>query len=526
VSHSVLDLQFLLQQYLINLVRGAYSIVRRKGGRAISEAIFKDIAERTHGDVYIGVVGPVRVGKSTFVKKVMEAVVLPNMLDEAERRRAQDELPQSSPGPNIMTAEPKFVPANATQIAVGEPGLAFQIRLADCVGYVIDGVKGYEDENGPKLVHTPWHTEAIPFQEAAKIGTDKVIRDHANIGVVVTTDGSVNGISRGAAEKAEAEIIEQLQGIGKPFVVVLNSQFPRQQETQALKDELILRYNVPVIATSIDQLQVHDIYTILEEVLYEFPIQTIEVEKPDWLDVLDTTHPINVELTDAIEEQLQYVTKIRDVQRASEGLKNLAFIEQSDVEHVDAGIGSATIRVTLHNDVYKDVCSEWLDEPIDTKKDWLLFIKEAAEAKDSQLRFREAIEEAREHGYGVTLPKMQEFEPSAPELIKQNNFYGVRLKATAPSYHIIRVDMESEFAPLIGSEFHSQQLLKDLKHAYIHDREALWQTQLFGTPLHEVLKEGIRYKTDAVPKSAKKRMRQTIERMVNEGERGLVTFIL
>lgn len=498
-----------------------------KGGSAIGEAIFKDIAERTHGDVYIGVVGPVRVGKSTFVKKVMEAVVLPNMLDEAERRRAQDELPQSSPGPMIMTAEPKFVPANATRIAVGgDTGLSFQIRLADCVGYVIDGVKGYEDENGPKLVHTPWHTEPIPFQEAAKIGTDKVIRDHANIGVVITTDGTVNGISRAAAEKAEEEIIDQLQEIGKPFVVVLNSQYPRQKEALALKDELMLRYNVPVIAASIDQLQVHDIYKILEEALFEFPIQTMEVEKPDWLDVLDSTHHVNVALSEALEEQLQSVTKIRDVHRAAEALKNVPFIESSEVEHVDAGIGSATIRVSVHGDVYKEVCSEWLDTPIDTKKEWLLFIKEAAEAKESQKRFQEAIVAARDHGYGVTLPMIQEFEPSVPELIKQNNFYGVRMKASAPSYHIIRIDMESEFAPLIGSEFHSQQLLKDLKYAYMHDREALWQTQLFGTPLHEVLKEGIRYKMDAVPASAKKRMRQTIERMVNEGDRGLVTFII
>lgn len=471
-------------------------------------------------------VGPVRVGKSTFVKKVMEAVVLPNMIDEAERRRAQDELPQSSPGSMIMTVEPKFVPANATRVSLGEPGLSFQIRLADCVGYVIEGVKGYADENGPKLVHTPWHSEPIPFQEAAKIGTDKVIRDHANIGVVITTDGTVNGVTRAAAEKAETEIIEQLQDIGKPFVVVLNSQYPRQQYTQDLKDELMLRYNVPVIATSIEQLHVHDIYTILEEALFEFPIQTMEVEKPDWLDVLDSSHPLNVELSEALDEQLQSVTKIRDVQRASEALKNVAFIENSEVEHVDAGSGSATIRISIDDDVYKEACSEWLDSPIDTKKEWLLFIKEASEAKESQLRFKEAIEQARDHGYGVTLPMMQEFEPSAPELIKQNNFYGVRMKATAPSYHIIRVDMESEFAPLIGSEFHSQQLLKDLKFAYMHDREALWQTQLFGTPLHEVLKEGIRYKTDAVPASAKKRMRQTIERMVNEGERGLVTFIL
>ncbi|MET4560985.1 stage IV sporulation protein A [Lysinibacillus parviboronicapiens] len=492
----------------------------------MSEAVFKEIAERTNGDVYIGVVGPVRVGKSTFVKKVMEAVVLPNIVDNTERMRAQDELPQSSPGPVIMTAEPKFVPAQATRIAVGEDEMSFQIRLADCVGYVIDGTKGYEDENGPKFVHTPWHTEPIPFQEAAKIGTDKVIRDHANIGIVVTTDGTVNGIQRHAAEKAEEEIVNQLKEIGKPFVILLNCQMPAREETVQLRNELFERYNVPVIAISIDQMRASDIQYILQEALFEFPIRTIEVEKPDWLDVLDATHPLNVALIDSMEEVLSSVMKIRDVQQASDAFKAIDFIDQSEVVHVDSGIGTAVIRVSLQGELYKAVCNEWLDEPIETKRDWLLFIKEAAEAKEAQKRFKEAINEADSSGYGVTLPMMQEFEPTAPELIKQNNFYGVRMKAKAPSYHIIRVDMESEFAPLIGSEFHSQQLLKDLNHAYLHDRDALWQTQLFGTPLHEVLKEGIRYKMNAVPPTAKKRMRQTIERMVNEGERGLVTFIL
>ncbi|MEG0449188.1 MAG: stage IV sporulation protein A [Lysinibacillus sp.] len=492
----------------------------------MTEAVFKEIAERTNGDVYIGVVGPVRVGKSTFVKKVMESVVIPNIVDDTERMRAQDELPQSSPGPVIMTAEPKFVPAQATRISVGDDALSFQIRLADCVGYVIEGTKGYEDENGPKFVHTPWHTEAIPFQEAAKIGTDKVIRDHANIGVVITTDGTVNGINRNAAQKAEEEIVAQLKEIGKPFVIVLNCQMPAREETIHLRNELLEKYEVPVIPISIDQMRPQDIQFILQEALFEFPIRTIEVEKPDWLDVLEPTHELNAALVDSMESILQSVTKIRDVQLASDAFKDLDFISNSEVVHVDAGVGTAIIRVSIKGELYKAVCNEWLDEPIESKKDWLLYIKESAEAKEAQKRFREAINDARKDGYGVTLPMMQEFEPTAPELIKQNNFYGVRMKASAPSFHIIRIDMESEFAPLIGSEFHSQQLLKDLKHAYLHDRDALWQTQLFGTPLHEVLKEGIRYKMSAVPNSSKKRMRQTIERMVNEGERGLVTFIL
>lgn len=476
--------------------------------------------------MYIGVVGPVRVGKSTFVKKVMESIVLPNILHEDDRRRALDELPQSSPGPIIMTAEPKFVPAQAAPIAIGDNGLAFKVRLADCVGYIIDGARGYEDENGPKYVHTPWQTEAIPFQDAAKIGTDKVIRDHANIGIVVTTDGTVNGIDRNAAKVAEEAIVDQLKEIGKPFVVVLNSTMPAREETRNLRNELFEKYEVPVIATSIDQLTVPDIAYILQEALYEFPIEYIEVEKPDWLDVLDSTHYLHETLSLAIGDMMANVEKIRDVDRATAFLKEIDFVEDCNVEHVDAGLGVATIRLSIENDVYKAVCNEWLEQPIDSKKEWLLFVKEASEAKKAQARFRDAIEQARADGYGVTLPTLDEFEPNEPELIKQNNFYGVRMKAKAPSYHIIRVDMESEFAPLIGSEFHSQQLLKDLQHAYEFDRDSLWQTQLFGTPLHEVLKESIRYKMNTVPATAKKRMRQTIERMVNEGDRGLITFII
>lgn len=498
----------------------------RKGGAQISEHIFHQLAERTNGDVYIGVVGPVRVGKSTFVKKVMEAIVIPNIVNEDDRKRALDELPQSSPGPVIMTAEPKFVPAQSTQVNVGEHDLAFRIRLADCVGYVIDGVRGYEDENGPKLVHTPWHEEPIPFQEAARIGTDKVIRDHANIGIVVTTDGTVNGIKRSAAEIAEIQIIEQLQAIGKPFVIVLNSSLPAHKDTLRLRNELIERYNVPVHSVAIDQLGKQDIAHILQEALYEFPVEEIEVEKPDWLDVLDSSHPLHITLAEAVEHMEASIGKIRDVEHAANVLKQIDFVDSCDIQQVDAGLGVATVRISISSDTFKEVCNEWLTEPIETKKDWLLFIKEAAQAKQEQGRFREAIKQARETGYGVTLPEIDEFTPTEPELIKQNNFYGVRMKAKAASYHIIRIDMTSEFSPLIGSEFHSQQLLKDLQHAFEYDRQALWETQLFGTPLHEVLKESIRYKTNSIPKSGKERMRLTIERMVNEGDRGIVTFVI
>ncbi|MFG3612016.1 stage IV sporulation protein A [Rummeliibacillus sp. G93] len=492
----------------------------------MSQEVYEQMATRTNGDIYIGVVGPVRVGKSTFTKRVMDIMVLPNMEDEKERQRAQDELPQSSPGPVIMTTEPKFVPANGAQISVGNQDMPFKIRFADCVGYIIDGVKGYEDENGPKLVHTPWHNDPIPFQDAAKIGTDKIIREHANIGVVMTTDGTVNGIPRESVRQAEQDIIDQLQEIGKPFVIVVNSKMPAHTTAKELCDELHERYNAPVISTSVDQMTLNEIKHILEEALYEFPIKKLEMEKPDWLDVLEENHELNKLIKQSIDNWKQSVNKIRDIERLTKELLDEDFIASAQVKSVDAGLGHAIISLQLKNDIFKNICDEWLEEPIQSKKDWLLFIKESQQARKSYQRFHEAIEQARKDGYGVTLPTLQEFEPSRPEIIKQNNFFGVRMEAKAPSYHILRIDMAAEFAPLIGSEFHSQQLLKDLTYAFLHDRDALWETQLFGTPLFEVMKESIAYKTDAVPKHAKARMRQTIEKMVNKGDSGMVTFIL
>lgn len=501
-------------------------IVRIKGGKNISEQIFQQLAERTNGDLYLGVVGPVRVGKSTFVKKVMEGVVLPNITNAEDKMRAMDELPQSSPGPVIMTSEPKFVPAQGTTIAIGENSIPFRVRLVDCVGYVIDGAKGYEDESGPKYVHTPWQNEPIAFQEAAKIGTDKVIRDHANIGIVITTDGTVNGITRTAVEKAEQQIVEQLIEIGKPFVVVVNSATPNMQQTQNLRAELAEKYEAPVIVASIDSLQPTDVAAILQEALFEFQVNQIAVETPDWLEVLGEHHELNETIAFAVEQIQKDAMKIRDIDQASQLLQEIDFVDRCHVESIDAGQGLATLRISIDGDTYKKVCEQWLEKPVDSKKDWLLFIKEAAEAKAAQSRFREAIEEAKKEGYGVTLPAMDEFTPNEPELIQQNNFYGVKMTVKAPSYHIIRIDMEAEFSPLIGSEFHSQHLLKDLQHAYDHDRQSLWETQLFGSPLHEVLTESLRYKVKGVPTSAKNRMRLMLERMVNEGERGLITFIL
>lgn len=492
----------------------------------MKEELYENLARRTDGDIYIGVVGPVRVGKSTFVKRVMEEVVIPNMLDAGDRARAQDELPQSSPGPIIMTSEPKFVPAQGTAVSIGDGELTFQVRLADCVGYVIDGVRGYEDEDGPKYVHTPWHNEPIPFEEAARIGTDKVIRDHSTIGILVTTDGTVNNIPRAAAEVAEEEIVAKLKDIGKPFVIVLNSKMPAHDRTVALKEQLIERHGVPVIAISADQLNAQEIQLILKEALFEFPITHIDLQKPDWMDVLGADHELNSSIDNVINEGFLEVSKIRKVQELAERLKDEKYVRHAEVVEVDAGKGRATVNIEMDEQAFQEVCETIMQREMRTKKDWLVFVQDAVKAKKSYDMYAEAIETAKQTGYGVALPTIADFQPSPPELIKQDNFYGVRMKASAPSLHIIRIDMDAEFSPLIGSEFHSHHLLKELKNAYLHDRDALWQTQLFGTPLHEVMKESIRFKTSSVPPNARKRLRETIEQMVNNGNKGMITFIV
>lgn len=490
------------------------------------EHVLEELVKRTNGDVYIGVVGPVRVGKSVLVKKMMEMIVLPHITDADVRMKTIDELPQSSPGPVIMTSEPKFVPAQATPVKTEQLDVPFRIRFADCVGYVIDGAKGYEHDGGPKLVHTPWHHDPIPFRDAAKIGTDKVIRDHANIGIVVTTDGTVNGFSRTAVQSVEAEIVAELQGIGKPFIIVLNSMTPGHGGTIKLRNELVEKYAVPVLAMNIDKLTLHEVDQILSEALLEFPIHQVILNKPDWVDVLDANYPINSELQVLWDEIELDKYRVRDVEQIATMFLELSFITKSELYEVDAGTGSATIQIQYTNESYKMACEKLSETALETKRDWLLFVKDAAEAKKTQERFKEAIGEAESEGYGIAIPTVHQFEPEQPELVKQNNFFGVRMKTVAPSYHIIRVDLEAEFAPLIGSEFHSQQLLNELQKAFDTDREKLWKTSLFGTPLDEVLKESMKFKMNAVPETAKKRMRQTIERMVNEGDRGLITFII
>lgn len=492
----------------------------------MSEMVLNELVHRTNGDVYIGVVGPVRVGKSTLVKKMMENIVLPNMHDPYLRETTIDEMPQSSPGPVIMTAEPKFVPANAIPVQVEGVDVPFRIRFADCVGYIVDGAQGYEHDGKEKLVHTPWNPEPIPFKEAARIGTDKVMKDHATIGIVVTTDGSINGFTRESVEVAERQILEQLKEIQKPIVIVLNSVHPYIPQTIQLKNDLMERYQVPVISCSIDRITPSEMNEIVREALLEFPVQHIHVEKPDWLEVLDENDAIHIGIQDVYDRLVDGNYKMRNMKEVADAFYELPFVEQSELIEVNSSNGEAKIQLQLTEESFIESCEALGGQTFDTKKNWLLFLKEAAIAKRNQKRFMAAIQDAEDHGYGIALPSMEHFIPNEPELIQQNNFYGVKLTTTAPSYHIIRVDLQAEFAPLIGSEFHSRQLLKELQAGYEKDHRALWNISLFGTSLSEVLSESLRYKMNELPESAKKKMRSTVEQMVNDGEKGLITFVL
>jgi stage IV sporulation protein A len=492
----------------------------------LAENVLHNLVKRTNGDVYIGVVGPVRVGKSVLVKKLMEMLLLPNITDEDLRLRTLDEMPQSSPGPVIMTSEPKFVPAQAVSVQTEQLDVPFRVRFADCVGYIIDGAQGYEHDGKAKYVSTPWHHEAIPFREAAKIGTDKVIRDHATIGIVVTTDGTVNGFTRESVQQAEEEIIEQLQQIGKPFIVVVNSTNPRGAAALEVKSYLMQKYNVPVLVLNIEQLNHAEVNELLSEALLEFPIHQILLNKPDWIDALDEGSQFHQEIQ-AISNEIDAANyKVREIEAITEQYLSIPFVKSSELYEVDTSSGQATIQLLLHDHAFTQACEDVCEQELSTKKEWLTYLKEAAAAKKTQQRFQQAIIEAEENGYGIAFPSIQQFSPEEPELIEQNNFYGVRMRTTAPSYHIIRVDLDAEFAPLIGSKFHSQQLLSELQKGYETDHQSLWNISLFGTPLYDVLIETMKHKMNEVPATAKSRMRQTIERMVNEGEKGLITFIL
>lgn len=487
--------------------------------------IFKDISKRTNGDVYLGIVGAVRTGKSTFIKRFMELVVLPKMDDEDERNRALDELPQSAAGKTIMTTEPKFVPNQAVSVPIDEE-LDVNIRLVDCVGYAVHGAKGFEDENGPRMIHTPWYEDAIPFHDAAEIGTRKVIQEHSTIGVVMTTDGSIGEIARENYVEAETQIVEELKEVGKPFIMILNSANPTDQKTEILRQKLVEQHDVPVLCMNIEMMNEHDVYNVLRESLFEFPVLEVNVNLPSWVMVLHEEHWLKVNYKEAIQTTIKSIKRLRDVDDIIGEFATFDYIDHAQITGMHMGEGIAEIDLFAPDNLYEEILKEIVGEEIKGKDHLLALMQELTHAKHEYDQIAGALRMVKQTGYGIAAPTIEDMELEEPEIIKQGSRFGVRLKAIAPSIHMIKVEVESEFAPIIGTEKQSEELVKYLMQDFEEDPLSIWNSDIFGRSLSSIVREGIQAKISLMPENARYKLKDTLERIINEGSGGLIAIIL
>ncbi len=487
--------------------------------------LFKDLAERTGGDVYIGVVGPVRTGKSTFIKRFMERMILPAIEDLNDRERAQDSLPQSGTGKTIMTTEPKFIPDEAVEIQLTD-AISFQARLVDCVGYAVPGALGYVEEEGPRMIMTPWADEAMPFEEAAEIGTRKVIQDHSTIGLVVTTDGSIGDLGRDAYLDAEERVVSELKELDKPFVVLLNSLLPESGETMNLAFELRDKYDVPVIPVNCQELQPSDIVHILEQVLYEFPVTDIVFRLTDWVEALATPHWLRKQIEGSLDEAKASIIRLRDVDTALNNLRGYDYLDEVRLLHMDLGTGIAEIYVGVPDELFFRALGELADRHVATYGDIMKLWREFVVAKSEWDKVEEAVHEVRATGYGMVAPSLAELDLAEPEPIRRGAQFGVRLKATAPSIHMIRADIETELTPIIGTERQADELVQYLMEQFEDDPVKLWETNLFGKSLHDLVRESIQSKLFKMPDNAQEKLQETLQRIINEGSGGLICIII
>ena len=488
-------------------------------------SIYHDIAERTGGDIYIGVVGPVRTGKSTFIKRFMEALVLPNIAEGYSRERARDEMPQSAAGKTVMTTEPKFIPDEAVPINIDSCS-TFRVKMVDCVGYIVPEALGTIEDGQPRMVRTPWRSEPMPFVEAAEMGTHKVISEHSTIGMLVTTDGSIGDISRPSYVEAEERIVNELKALGKPFAVILNSARPQSDEAIALAYELEAKYEVPVALVSCIDLDAEDIRHILELVLHEFPVCEVRVSLPEWTTALDDNHKIKVSLLNDIKECAAKIDKTGDIQNAFSTLSNNEYIKSATINEIDLGTGCASISVTMKDGLYYDVISELTGFDIGGEEELISLLKSLAEMKERYDRIESALDEAEERGYGIVMPDVRELHLADPEIVKQAGGYGVRLRASAQSIHMIRANIETEINPIVGTEQQSEDLVKYMLKEFEEDPQRIWSSNMFGKSLYELVNEGLHSKLEHMPEASRTKLSETLERIINEGSGGLICIIL
>lgn len=490
-----------------------------------NSSIYSDIATRTGGDIYIGVVGPVRTGKSTFIKRFMDSVVLPNMEDGSMKDRATDELPQSSAGRTIMTTEPKFIPENAVKITLPD-NASFNVRMIDCVGYIVPSSLGYIEGDQPRMVRTPWYENEIPFNMAAEIGTKKVITEHSTIGLVITTDGSISDIPRDEYEEAEERVVNELKELGKPFVVLLNCMSPRSDSAQKLADELSGKYCVPVMAVNCLELNEQEIKEIITQILFEFPVKEIGVDLPLWLVTLPENHPLKTETYKYVLKSIEDVHFVRDISQMTDTLLSCEHITDARITNMDLSVGSAWITVGMNNGLFYKILHESTGVAVENEQGLLSCIKEFAEIKKEYQRIKSALEEVQTTGYGIVMPTIDELTLEEPEIVKQGGKYGVRLCASAPSIHMMRADIKTEVAPIVGSESQSEDLVKYLLEGFQDDPKKIWDSNIFGKSLNELVNEGLRNKLYHMPTDARMKFQETLERVINEGCNGLLCIIL
>ncbi len=487
--------------------------------------LYEDVATRTGGDIYLGVVGPVRTGKSTFIKRFMELLVLPGIEDKNKQKRALDELPQSADGKTVMTTQPKFVPAEAVSVRIGE-NMDAKVRLIDCVGYMVDGAIGNTEGDKVRMVKTPWSNEEMPFAKAAELGTQKVIKDHSTIGIVVSTDGSVTDLSRPMYIEAEQRVVDELKSIGKPFAVVLNTRTPDAPDTLKLRDALAERYGVAVIAKDVLNMTIDDAFEILESILLEFPVKLLDAEIPDWLRALSSTSGVIGYLLEKLAAATEKVVKMSDVKGVEKVFADSPYLDSCEVSSLDMGKGRIVLTMTVKEELFYKVLSETCGKTIDSDFGLMSYVRELTAAAESYNKIKTALDEVAVRGYGIVTPSMDEMVLEEPEIVKQAGRFGVRLRASAPSLHIMRVDVNTEVNPIVGSEAQSEELVKYLLSEFENDPKGIWQTNMFGKSLESLVNEGLNGKLLAVPEEAHLKMRRTLGRIINEGKGGMICILL
>ena len=487
--------------------------------------IYEDIAKRTQGDIYIGVVGPVRTGKSTFIRKFMENLVLPNIENEFKRERTQDEIPQSGSGKTIMTVEPKFVPADGVEIKIKDT-VSLKVRMVDCVGYIVDGALGHEEEGKQRLVSTPWSQEAMTFEKAAEIGTKKVIRDHSTLGIVVLTDGSVTGIDRKNYLSAEERVINELKSLNKPFAVVLNTLDPYSESTELLRSELEEKYDVPIVPLNVLAMDEEDIENVMETVLYDFPLNEIRINLPKWVEGLERNHWIKNNIIFTLKQSIAEIGKLRDVDSIVKGFSELEFLEDTEVENVELGEGVISIDLTAKQDLFYNVLEEKSGFKIDGDHQLLNLVTKLSRVKNEYDKIESALYDAKTKGYGVVAPSLDELSLEEPEIIKQGKQYGIKLRANAPSLHIIKADISTEVTPIVGNQTQGEEMIKYLLDTFEENPSELWASNMFGKSLNDLVKEQLQSKLYTMPEEIRVKIQKTLQKIINEGSMNIITILL